>query len=237
MGPFPKPPLRAGHQGLRRRGTSLPRYLGGWHQRGRWGSSRKILACHLTNHLCICAESSKIPTKMFHAFSKPQKPGFLRVGDVTGCKRTLPSSQIAFVLVHFCVIHHKANPHSFQRVMGAQSPVQKKKKSPRGLPLDWDIYIRGCLTNTVGFCPWAPLHLGARKRASKAHLEPLTASPRFPGPLSPLFSTREISQVAEAGGPGLGSCLRPLATNKPRPPPPKTHSAVIPQSPSFHTCK
>ena len=136
MGPFPKPPLRAGHQGLRRRGTSLPRYLGGWHQRGRWGSSRKILACHLTNHLCICAESSKIPTKMFHAFSKPQKPGFLRVGDVTGCKWTLPSSQIAFVLVHFCVIHHKANPHSFQRVMGAQSPAQKKKKkAPGACPL------------------------------------------------------------------------------------------------------
>lgn len=98
---------------------------------------------------------------------------------------------------------------------------ESSPKAPGACPLT-GVSTSGSVSTTRLDFALAPEHLGARKKASKSRLEPVTASPRFPGPRSPLLSIREISQVAEAGGPGLGSHLRPLPTNQPHPPPPKT---------------
>lgn len=42
---------------------------------GTAGSSQKIPASHLRNHLCISAETSTRPQKIFHALSKPGQSG------------------------------------------------------------------------------------------------------------------------------------------------------------------
>lgn len=59
--------------GLWRWEVPLLRHCGGW--RGQWDSSQKIPASH-SKTTSAFMQKPEIPTKMFHALSKPRKSGF-----------------------------------------------------------------------------------------------------------------------------------------------------------------
>lgn len=72
-------PSLKSHWGLWRWEVALLRHRGGWHQRGQWDSSQKIPASHPKTTSAFM-QKPEIPTKMFHALSKPRKSGFFLEG-------------------------------------------------------------------------------------------------------------------------------------------------------------
>lgn len=186
LGPFAKPPSRAGHQG-----TLKDRSLGvlekhpclGTAEAGtRQGNSQKIPTCHLRNHLCISAETSKCPQKCSMPSASQGSLALGGNGEATGCKRTPSSSQIASRSAHFSVYREPSvtrrrdNPHSSRRVAGAQSPAP----NPQGTCLlTWCVYTRDHLTSRAKFCPLGSSPSGSRKKGFQdASRSPV---PRMPG--------------------------------------------------------
>lgn len=153
---------------------------------GMVGQRQEDSACHLTNHLCI-AQRAAICLKNVPCFSASHRSLAFEGGGCNWLQMDSSLFSSCFLCWHISVSSttEEANPHSLPEVMGAPESAE----SPRACACSGvSTTSRVCLT--YGWiCPWLQNILGQEK-GFKACLE-LTASPRFPGPQSPLLSIRK----------------------------------------------
>lgn len=113
----------------------LPGHCGGWRPSGQWGSSQKIPAFHLENHLCTYVQTrnghKNVPCSQQAWFFGGWR--LLVANELFPLLKLLLGWYISVCATSQSVIHHRAAAHCSQRVTGAQSPWLPRP-GPQGRP-------------------------------------------------------------------------------------------------------